>query len=437
MPILSAYIVPHPPLLVPEVGNGQEEMVQRTVDSYHKVAKRIAEEGPETIIIFSPHAPAYFDYIHVASGSRMEGNMELFGADFTLEAKMDESLTEEITRICKAADFPAGTLGGQTGKMDHGTLVPLSFVNQYFTDYQLVLCSLSGLPREEHYRFGMYLYEAVQNLGRKVVVVASGDLSHKLKETGPYSFAKEGPELDRQLTDVMKSGEVIHFLTIEEELCGKGAECGLGSFIMMAGMLDGKSVKPEFLSYEGTFGVGYAVCIFQMGMEDESEYVRLARMSLEHFIHTDRLMNLPKHLPEQMINQRAGVFVSIKKDGNLRGCIGTTEATQENIASEILYNAILAGTRDSRFPLVRKEELPELTYSVDVLTEAEAVSKKEDLDPKKFGVIVSHGNKRGLLLPNLDGVDTVEQQLDIACQKAGIGSTEDYEIKRFEVVRYR
>ena len=131
------------------------------------------------------------------------------------------------------------------------------------------------------------------------------------------------------------------------------------------------------------------------------------------------------------------MFVSLKKDGRLRGCIGTISPAAENIAAEILTNAVSAGIGDPRFDPVEEDELPELVYSVDVLGEAEPISGMDELDPKRYGVIVNKGHRRGLLLPNLEGVDTVRQQVDIALQKAGIRREESYTLERFEVVRHK
>jgi AmmeMemoRadiSam system protein A len=136
-----------------------------------------------------------------------------------------------------------------------------------------------------------------------------------------------------------------------------------------------------------------------------------------------------------MTSSKAGCFVSLKKHGDLRGCIGTIYPTQDSIADEIINMAIQAGTRDPRFYAVKESELADLVYDVDVLYPPEPATK-EQLDVKKYGVIVSTKMKRGLLLPNLEGVDTVDFQLDIACQKAGIRNGEDYEIERFLVERH-
>jgi AmmeMemoRadiSam system protein A len=137
------------------------------------------------------------------------------------------------------------------------------------------------------------------------------------------------------------------------------------------------------------------------------------------------------------MTEKAGAFVSIKKKGELRGCIGTFQPTTENVANEIIQNAISAATHDPRFLPVNSSELDELEYSVDVLSEPEKVASKNDLDPKRYGVIVKSGHRKGLLLPDLEGVNTVNEQISIASMKAGIYLGEKIELYRFEVKRYK
>ena len=171
-------------------------------------------------------------------------------------------------------------------------------------------------------------------------------------------------------------------------------------------------------------------------MKREHPLVQLARKAIEEYVRYGRIIDPPENLSPEM-RKRAGVFVSIKKRGNLRGCIGTFLPTKENIAEEIIHNAIAAATQDPRFPPISKEELDELDISVDVLSEPEPVKNLEELDPKKYGIIVESGWKRGLLLPDLEGVDTVKQQLAIAMAKAGISPDEPIRVYKFTVNRYK
>ena len=461
MSIVGAFIVPHPPIILPEIGKGEERKIRKTTDAYQEVAHRVAQLKPDTIVLTSPHAVMYADYFHISPGEKARGDMRRFGApEVELRAAYDVEFVQAITTAAGQAGIPAGTMGEREKALDHGTMVPLYFINQCDTAYKLVRMGFSSLPPMEHYRFGMCIAEAAEQLGRRTVLIASGDLSHKLKPDGPYGFAAEGPAFDAQATAAMAEGNFLQFLQFDGAFCEAAAECGLRSFQMMAGALDGKAVEPELLSYEGPFGVGYGVASFSvLGRDDsrcfgkiyereqralleqakeaEDPYVRLARYALETYIKTGKRAERPQGLPEKMTACAAGVFVSLKKDGQLRGCIGTIEPDTDCIADEIMRNAVSSGTQDPRFDPVAERELDQLIYSVDVLGEAEPVSSVEELDAQRYGVIVSKGWRRGLLLPNLEGVSTPQQQISIALEKACIRSTEDYRIERFEVVRHR
>ena len=164
--------------------------------------------------------------------------------------------------------------------------------------------------------------------------------------------------------------------------------------------------------------------------------VELAKLSIESFVREKKVIDPPSDLASQ-IKEKAGVFVSLKKKGELRGCIGTFAPTTENVAYEVIRNAIEASTRDPRFPPVQEDELDQLKISVDVLSQPERVASLGELDAKKYGVIVKSGARRGLLLPDLPGVETPKQQVAICMQKGGIGPKEPIELYRFEVKRYK
>lgn len=460
MAIISAYMVPHPPLIVPEIGKGQEQAIEHTIKAYHEVAQRIGREQPDTIILFSPHQVMYTDYFHISPGKGAKGDFSNFRAG---NVKMEVSYdTEFVKRLCELTDnafFPAGTDGEREKQLDHGTMVPLYFVNQYWKNYKLVRIGLSGLPLIMHYELGTYIRKTADMLDRKVVLIASGDLSHRLKEDGPYGYRKEGPEYDQRIMEVMERGAFGELLSFPEDFCEKAGECGHRSFTLMAGALDKTGVLPEKLSYEGPFGVGYGICCYKVTGADsgrnfrtqyetekkkqllqlrqnEDCYIRLARTTIDTYVRTGNIIDVPQDLDKEMSHRRAGVFVSIKEDGRLRGCIGTIQAVQTSIAEEIIANAISASTKDPRFSPIEPWELDRLTISVDVLGEKEKIDSPEQLDPIRYGVIVTKGHKRGLLLPNLEGIDTVEEQIAIAKRKAGIREDDSVELERFEVIRH-
>lgn len=166
-----------------------------------------------------------------------------------------------------------------------------------------------------------------------------------------------------------------------------------------------------------------------------SKIVQLARETIETYIKEHKIIEPPSELAEEM-KEKAGVFVSLHKHHALRGCIGTFQPTTENVANEVIRNAIESSTRDPRFPPVTAEELPDLEINVDVLSAPEPTTI-DKLDPKQYGVIVKAGWRRGLLLPDLPGVDTADEQIAICKQKAGIGEREQVELFRFKVKRYR
>ena len=170
-------------------------------------------------------------------------------------------------------------------------------------------------------------------------------------------------------------------------------------------------------------------------MANEHPLVALARKTIETFVREGRIIAPPTEQPPEM-REQAGVFVSLHRHGSLRGCIGTLQPTEESVGLEVIQNAISAATRDPRFDPMRPDELDDLEVSVDVLSPPEPISSTADLDPVRYGVIVESGMRRGLLLPNLEGVDTVEEQVDIARRKAVIGSREPVQLYRFEVRRF-
>ena len=461
MAILAAFMVPHPPMIVPAVGRGSEQQIQKTIDAYEQVADEIAALAPETIIITSPHAVMYADYFHISPGRGARGDFGRFrAAQVRFDEEYDRELVSELASIASEQGFPAGVMGERDKQLDHGTMVPLYFVRNKYKGAKIVRIGLSGLPLSEHYRLGQMIREAVDRTGRRVVLIASGDLSHKLQDYGPYGFAEEGPQYDARIMDVCGRAAFGELFDFDETFCDRAAECGHRSFVIMAGVFDGLAVKATQLSHEDVTGVGYGICTFYPGEKDEDRhflqqylegasrrlaekrakedpYVQLARKSVEYYILHHRKMEMPENLPEELLTRQAGAFVSIHEHGKLRGCIGTISPVRDCVAREIIDNAVSASTRDPRFDPIRADELKWLEISVDVLGEAEPISSAAELDVKRYGVIVSKGRKRGLLLPDLDGVDTVEEQISIAKSKAGIAAWDNnVELQRFEVVRH-
>ena len=455
MNIKAAYMVPHPPMIIPEVGHGSERQIIDTIESYEEIAKEIAKINPETIIISSPHTLIYNDYFHLSTGDTIEGDLNMFRAPtVSFKEEIDTELVEEIERIAALEEFPAGRT--KETILDHGTIVPLYFIRKYLPKCKIIVIGYSGLPLIANYRMGMIIKEAINNLNRSVVYIASGDLSHKLQEDGPYGFIEEGPIYDQRIMDVCFNKRFNELLEFKESFLEKAAECGHRSFTIMAGVLDSLDIESKYYSHEDITGVGYGIISFKPIGDNKNrnyltkylereklrvlsidEYVKLARKTIYEYIKNNTIIEVPDNLSKELLEEKHGVFVSIHKFDKLRGCIGTILPVTENVATEIIRNAIAASTQDPRFNKISEDELDYLEINVDVLTEPEDIDNKNLLDPKKYGVIVISGYKRGLLLPDLEGIDDIDTQISIAKQKANITEDEEIKLQRFEVIRHK
>ncbi len=470
-------LAPHPPLLVPAVGSRDLGAVRATVDAMGRLGAAVKEAAPDVIVIVSPHAPLFEDVIAILADDPLSGDFSDFMApEAAYSFRNDLDLARKISSHARKMGIETALLDSGSkrayrvqAELDHGVLVPMHYLAEAGVDAPLVVMGMALLPREKLYSFGRAIAEAARDLGRRAAVIASGDLSHRLARGAPAGHDPAGRQFDERLVELMRAGDVEGVLGLDSWLVEAAGECGYRSLLMALGSLDEYAFEPEVLSYEGPFGVGYAVAIFRPvgpgegggsleklcdarqrrpkgaceiesegGIESkrESPLVRLARAAVEEYVRRGRIIDPPDEVPEEM-RGRAGVFCSIKKGGQLRGCIGTIQPTTVNIAREIIRNAIAAATEDPRFPPVDADELDALRYSVDVLMPPERVLGVEALDPKVYGVIVRKGARSGLLLPDLEGIDDGDQQVAIATRKAGIAPEEDVELWRFEVKRYK
>lgn len=463
--ISAFYTMPHPPIVIPEIGRGEEKKIKATADAFGKAAAEIASTDIDTIIIITPHGPVFSDAVALSCDKNIKGDLGKFNApQVSFSQEINMPLTEKIMKLAEKEGILTASINrssaGRYGidyELDHGVMVPLYFINKKFSKYKLVHITYGMLPKIQLYKFGMCIRKAVEESDTKAVFIASGDLSHKLSDEGPYGYVPEGEAFDKEIISLLIKGDVREVFNMDCHIVEKAAECGLRSYYVMLGAMNGCSIKGHLLSYEGTFGVGYGVMGFTLKpdntdmyntlleenkkkfsqkIDSSDPYVRLARQSLTHYLLQGDYMDIPSYVTKEMKSSKRGVFVSLKKEGQLRGCLGTIFPVTESIAEEIIRNAVEAGTQDPRFNPVTEDELEEIDFSVDVLTEAQKVDK-EELDPKKYGVIVRWRGKTGLLLPDLEGVDTVGEQLDIALRKAGISSGADYTIERFEVIRHK
>lgn len=429
MSVLGCFVLPHPPIILSEVGHGEEKAISETIESFKRIAKTIAQLRPDTIIMSSPHAPYLKQDFFISKTETEVGDLGRFGApSISTQTKTDLELSEDLN-----LNFPQFAKSSVVQALDHGVLVPLHFITQEFIDFKFIRIGLSGLNRKDHIALGQQIQASARHLGRRIVFIASGDLSHRLKLDGPYGFHPSGPKFDQWICETLSQGRLDALNKCDQSLCDEAAECGYRSLLIMSGVLKGLQYTSQLNSYEGPYGVGYACASF---LPIRDPYVALAKRAIDGIILDHQKITVLETTVKTLLNTQAGVFVSIHKQGQLRGCIGTLSATKTNVALEIIQCAIWAATEDYRFSPIEDSELDQLQLSVDVLGPAEKINSSAQGDVKRYGIIVSNGSRRGLLLPDLEGVDTVSQQISIALQKAGIRMSEAYTLERFEVVRH-
>ena len=461
---MKLFIMPHPPLAIPEIGKGKEQEIESTIDAMKKIAKEIKEIAPKTIALISPHGNVFSDGLCINIEDKLAGSFEEFdkpNIQFNIKGDMQKALVlcsglRASGINCLALDEFTAKKYEITTELDHGAMVPLYYILKEYTDFKLIHINAGFLTKVEMYQAGKILSEI---LGDDNIIIASGDLSHRLSKESKEDYDVMGEAYDKYITSAIENNELIKILSADDTVKERAGQCAHKPMEMLLGAVDGCGTRSRLYSYEAPFGVGYMVAgieridaskenlidqylqIKKSAEEErklnENEYVKLAKNTIEHYVKNKEMMDIPEDLSEELYIHQGGVFVSIKRDGNLRGCIGTVAPTQKSIAEEIMNNAVEAASKDSRFTELQEEELDEIEISVDVLSPLEDVADKSQLDIKKYGVVVTKGYKRGLLLPDIEGVKSVDHQIDIALEKAGIKADEGYTLQRFTVERHK
>lgn len=452
--IVFSGIAPHPPIMVPEVGREAIAQVRGSIDAMAELTRRIIDSGAETVVLISPHAPLSPDAFVAYNSKPLYGDFANFRAPATtVEYSLDEELLAAIVKAAAGENYEVPAI--EDYDLDHGTAVPLYFLDRNGWQGRVVALGYSFLGNKDHLKFGECIRSAADSLGRSVAFVASGDLSHRLKPEAPAGYNPSAHFFDEQVVDALTRNTPNQIVDIDQDLRRAAGECGYRSMLVALGLARTIPAACEVLHYEAPFGVGYLVAqltnvktgaVRETRSETESDETTsleenlpaLARRAVETFTCTGKSISVPQNAAE-ILGARAACFISIKtRDGNLRGCIGTIEPVKETLGEELVANAISAATRDPRFSPVAESELPNLKYSVDILSVPEPANFA-DLDPAVYGVIVEDelGLFRGLLLPDIPGVDTAQQQVDIAARKAGIPPGTPLKLSRFRVDRFR
>lgn len=482
MSIIAGYLLPHAPVFIEAVGGHQTSGVKKTIEALMAVADEIKRLAPDLLVMISPHGPIFSDAIAVYDLNKYEGDLKRFG-EFSLHyhAEKDGAFLE---RLIDLSNRKGGYFYPLTEKLfrkfqhepklDHGIIVPYHFISAAIPKIPIVSMSYGTLSYVELMKNGELIKEVAEALGKRVVIIASGDMSHALKTDGPYAFHEDGPWFDERISTAVREGHPYTIFTEPFDRIENAAECGLRSFAIMMGALNKNDFTSKVWHYEGPLGVGYLVAGFnvksdrgidmitkvEMEMlerikqqEDSSHaFVRIARSVICDFVKTGKVPELSMAQDSVEVNRvkiqlsqeemallksERGVFVSIKKYGTLRGCIGTIMPSQENVFIEIVKNAISACSKDYRFDPITVIELEHLSISVDVLSELSPINSRSALSPKKYGVVVHSKGRHGVLLPDLAGIETADEQLRIASNKGGFSVDEIEKIECFTVERYR
>ena len=456
--IVFSGIAPHPPIMVPEVGGEASAEVRGSISAMAELTRRIIESGAETVILISPHAPLDARAFVAYHSPKLYGDFASFRApNARVEFPIDKGMLEAITAIAAEENYEVMNL--ENSALDHGSAVPLYFLDRNRWRGRVVALGYSFLSNEDHLKFGGCIRSAADAVGRPVAFIASGDLSHRLKPEAPAGYNPAAQRFDNEVVDAIHDNSPDRIIGIDQELRQTAGECGYRSMLVALGATEGLPLACEVLNYEAPFGVGYLVAQLTnakvvtkhekvdhhstaLAVEEDVELAielpALARLAIETFVRTGKQIAVPEQA-SVLLSARAACFVSIKTHtGDLRGCIGTIEPIKPNLAEELIANAINAASRDPRFDPVSASELQGLRYSVDIL-EAPEPATFADLNPKVYGVIVEDesGTRRGLLLPDIAGVDTARQQVDIAARKAGIPLGKPLKLSRFRVERFR
>lgn len=467
MSIVAAYVVSHPPLRgrTPERADAA-----RASGAVREVACRIGAHAPETVVVACPHAPRFLDCFHLSTG---EAALAAAGAwrVFPNAVRYDGALVARVAACARKHAVPICGSGMGDVRLDRATSSVLALLGGALEGARIVRVGVSSLSPETHRALGRCIAEAARDLGRKCVFVAIGSLgcdrggAFEGVRAKPRAAARpEAPVFAREAAALLDAGDLEGFLSVDPALAEAAGACLLGPLQIMAGALEGAPFTHELLDgaaparaerIAGAFEVRGAqgdgavpspidaataareVAGSHVLRAESDPYAALARKSVEGLARSGGPIDRPEHLPSELLDERAGVFVSLCDRAGLRGRAGTFEPVTGCVADEIMRNAASAAAGGARFARVRPCELGGLTYAVDVLRPPLPVASAAELDPARWGVAVSKGRRRGVALPGLEGVAAAWEQVAIAKRSAGIDpADDDVELARFETVRH-
>ncbi len=455
--IRIAVLMPHAPVLVPGVAGARVRAAGESVDAMSAVARRVVNVRPDALVLITPHAPRGAAGFTLWRGTRVRGNLLAFGApDLGVDLPSAGGLAQAMEQATVARGLGMARWGDTP--LDHGAVVPLWHLVQAGWNGPTVVVGLNEPDSADPVELGAAIAEAAWREGMWVALVASGDMSHRLQQGAPSGFHPRAIEFDRTLIECLARGALRRLRHLDPVLRELAAEDAVDSALVAASAVDWDSQGHRVLSYEGPFGVGYGVAILHdalaepAGAGEEGHRKRtgkvfvdpsgaalpgIARRSVVAAFRGNGGGPGLKH--SGIAAERHAVFVTIRHDdGQLRGCVGDLRPRCVNVAMETWQLARDAAFRDHRFSPVTADELPGLSFEVSVLSPLEEVASTAALDPGRYGVVVeAEDGRRGALLPGIDGLDTVEEQLSLVRRKGGMTATEPVRLWRFTVNQFR
>lgn len=406
MAVTFAALMCHAPIVHPEVAGAEAPLCAATTRAMREVAARVVAAKPDRVVLPSPHSPRR-RHGWGAWGGRHRGDLSAFRAP---------GLAVDLPDAPEVAAHLGLTLVQSREPLDHGAVVPLCFL--WEAGWRGPTAILAE-PWEDD--GALALGAQLAELDGSTAIVASGDMSHRLRPGSPAGYHARAASFDRAFVDALTRDDWEGALAAPWRF--EAAEDVVESTALAMGGA-GRPRNAELLCYEAPFGVGYAEAVLH---DPAPPLYAVARQAIRAHLAGRRYEPPADERPAQ------GAFVTLHKDGELRGCVGSLAGHTGSLSAEVARMAPEAAFHDDRFPPLGAEELRDVVLEVSVLSPAETVPGPEALDPRRFGVIVSAGGRRGLLLPDLDGVDTAEDQVRIARRKGGIRPTDPVTLQRFTV----
>jgi MEMO1 family protein len=438
-PITIAALMPHPPILIPAVGRDRLADVQTSLGAMRELSRAVVATQPDSVVVISPHSPRAPFAFGVWTCAELRGSFAPFNApDATVSLPTDREFVEALARTGIHLNSITG------GALDHGAMVPLWFLAEAGWRGPTVVLSLNHPGAGGIHDLGRAIAAAAKALGRKIALIASGDMSHRLIPGAPAGFEPTAKEFDARFVSLLREHAYRDIERINPVLQARAAEDVVDSTAVAMAATEWRAEGGRVLSYEGPFGVGYTVAVLYAADADDSDesthgrvLPRIARRAAEAAFARDPLSPPPPR--GDYLQQNTGVFVTIKTSGGrLRGCMGSLQrAATPNVVAETWRNSRLAAFNDPRFPKVTPVELHNLRFEVSVLHSFEEIATQHLLDPLRYGVIVSTADgRRATLLPGIVGIETIEQQWRTVCQKGGIAHDETVRIIRYQADKF-